>query len=115
MEVLYLLVLLLIPLLLLLFIRTGTPRRHTMWRIIRILRSFNAFDADTALSLKALGLDTEKRSGNPFIEMLFGLGLSEEVANKDAMRRLMKNDVVKTTEDGRYYLSENNLKSKRFL
>lgn len=115
METLYLLLLLLVPILLLLFIRRGSPRRYAVLRVIRTFKRREALGAESALTEEALGLKVKEPSGNPFIGILFGMGLSENEGIKDALHYLMREGVVMRTEDRRLYLSEEKLKEKRFL
>jgi hypothetical protein len=112
MDVLYWLLLLLIPFLLLFFLRKGTPRLYAIRQVIRMFRKSNAVDPGTAKFQDELGFKPDKYQGNQFISLLFGgLGLREEETKRDALQYLMKADVVLPTPDGRLYLSETKLKT----
>jgi len=112
MSILGWLLLLLIPVILIFFLRSGSPRRLAVRYVVSIFRKRNAIDAEHALTDAELGLKPVHRNENQFITALVvGWGLKEEEARYDALKSMIKDGIVKTTSDGRMYLSESRLAS----
>jgi len=112
MSVLGWLLLLLIPVLLIIFTRRGTPRVYAVRRVVKIFRNCKAIDAESALTLNELGFKPDKHQGNQFISLLFGgWGLKEEETMLDALHSMIKDSIIKSTPEGKLYLSETRLKA----
>lgn len=92
--------------------RRGTPRIYAIRRVVNVFKNYKAIDAESALTLDKLGFKPDKHEGNQFISLLFGgWGLREEDTMRDALHSMTKDGIVKSTPEGKLYLSETGLKA----
>lgn len=82
------------------FIIPSLLTRRAIRRVIKILRDNNATNTKKAKTIEALGLQPQS-----FIEKLY----KSRDYKPNALRALMKHDVVCRTKDGKIYLSEEKL------
>jgi hypothetical protein len=82
-----------------LFISTFRARK-AMFKIIAVFYHHNALDVKGAKTLKELGLERPD-----FVQRM----MRPRDYRQDALKILIKNGAIKTTEDGRLYMVESNL------